>query len=326
MLGTLVLELNVGGVAAQANASTVVAQPQTALTDGSSDDVETLKEPIIDADYKSRTGFNTKFLGVETPLPSFDDGLAVPLKKDGRKVIPYEHFSVVLHKGRKLAIFTASNVDGSAKAKRPEAGKDYSRKGLTGLNDNQQEKWVLDPRVDAEFQIPDEFYDKDNGAFDKGHIVRREDVCFGKSYAQVRRANGDTFHVTNCSPQRGNFNRSNLGGIWGNLENYIGAQADKEQYCIFAGPILSPKDKTFEGSQPVKLPSKFWKVVCALKDKKLQVFAFVLEQDVKDLPLEFLVDAEWKHKQHSLKSLEALIQLVKFPKVYHDADQGKALH
>src|SRR5436305_8950900 len=300
VLGTLVLELNVGGVAAQAGVSSAVAQPQPALTDGSSDDVETLKEPIIDTNYKSRAGFNTKFLGIETPLPGFDEGLAVPMK-DGRKVIPYEHFSVVLHKDRKLAIFTASNVDGSAKAKRPEAGKDYTRKGLTGLNDNQQEKWVLDPRVDAEFQIPDEFYDKDNGAFDKGHIVRREDVCFGKSYAQVRRANGDTFHVTNCSPQRGNFNRSNLQGIWGNLENYIGAQADKEQYCIFAGPVLSPKDKTFVGSQRVKLPSKFWKVVCALKDKKLQVFAFVLEQDVKDSPLEFQVDAEWKHKQHSLK-------------------------
>ena len=60
--------------------------------------------------------------------------------------------------------------------------------------------------------------------------------------------------------------------------------------------------------------------------QKLQVFAFVLEQDVKDLPLEFQVNAEWKHKQHSLKSLEALIQLLKFPKAYHDADQGKALH
>ena len=106
---------------------------------------------------------------------------------DGRKVIPYEHFSVVLHKDRRLAIFTASNVDGSAKAKRPEPGKDYSRNGLTGLTDKQQEKWVLDSRVAAQFQIPDAFYNQDNGAFDKGHIVRREDVCFGTSFAQVRR-------------------------------------------------------------------------------------------------------------------------------------------
>ena len=204
--------------------------------------------------------------------------------------------------------------------KRPEAGKNYTRDGLTGLNKDQQEKWVLDPRVDAKFQIPDAFYNRDKGAFDKGHIVRREDVCFGTSYAQVQRGNGDTFHVTNCSPQRSGFNRAP--GIWGGLENFIGAQADTERLCIFAAPILATNDKVFSGTEDVKLPSRFWKVVCAVKNKKLQVFAFVLQQDIKDLPLEFQVDAEWKHKQVSLKSLESMITLVKFPKVYRDADQA----
>jgi endonuclease G len=149
-------------------------------------------------------------------------------------------------------------------------------------------------------------------------------VCFGTSFAQVQRANGDTFHVTNCSPQRGTFNQSAKGGIWGNLENFIGAQADKEQYCIFAGPVLSPEDKTFAGTQQVQIPTRFWKVVCAVKNKKLQVFGFLLEQDVQNLPLEFQVDAEWKHRQYALKKLEKIIGLVKFPKVYHDADQAKA--
>ena len=90
------------------------------------------------------------------------------------------------------------------------------------------------------------------------------------------RANGDTFHVTNCSPQRGNYNRSNLGGIWGGLENFIGAQADTEQFCIFAGPVLADGDLRFGGT-PVQIPTRFWKVVCAVKAKKLQVFAFMLE-------------------------------------------------
>jgi hypothetical protein len=74
--------------------------------------------------------------------------------KDGRTVIPYEHFSVVLHKERKLAIFTATNVDGSPKARRPEAGKNYTRDALTGLKSSDLEKWVLDSRVDAQFQSP----------------------------------------------------------------------------------------------------------------------------------------------------------------------------
>jgi endonuclease G len=323
VLGTLVLELNSGALRSPAVALPAPAAA-AALPEPTSDVAEGYKEPIIDTNYETRTGFDTKFLGIETPLPKVTKKTLIAPLKDGRTVIPYEHFSIVLHKERKLAIFTASNVDGSAKAKRPEAGKSYTRKALTGLDKGQAEKWVLDSRLDAEFQIPDAFYTKDNGAFDKGHVVRREDVCFGRSFAQVQRANGDTFHVTNCSPQRGNFNQSAQGGIWGNLENFISAQADKEQYCIFAGPVLSAKDQTFSGKQPVQIPTRFWKVVCAVKNKKLQVFGFLLEQDVQDLPLEFQVNAEWKYKQRSLKDLEAIVKLVKFPKVYHNADQAKA--
>lgn len=319
IVGTLVLELN-GGVVGGQIAFPLVSSGTVSTPGQTSDEAEALKEPIIDTNYASRTGFDTSFLTVPTPLPNVPDESLIAPMKNGRKVIPYEHFSLVLHKERKLAIFTASNVDGSGKAKRPQAGKDYTRDGLTGLNKNQQEKWVLDPRVDAKFQIPDDFYNRDKGAFDKGHIVRREDVCFGKSYAQVQRANGDTFHVTNCSPQRAAFNRAP--GIWGDLENFIGAQADTDRFCIFAGPVLSASDTVFPGTEKVKLPSRFWKVVCAVKNKKLQVFAFVLQQDVKDLPLEFQVDAEWKHKQVSLTNLESLIKLVKFSKAYHDADQA----
>ena len=85
--------------------------------------------------------------------------------------------------------------------------------------------------------------------------------------------------------------------------------------------MLAANDKIFPGTERVQVPTRFWKVVCAVKNKKLQVFAFVLEQDVNDLPLEFQVDAQWKHKQVSLKNLESIIKLVKFPKVYHNADQ-----
>ena len=323
VLGTLVLELGAGILNSPAPvAHAATAAPAPLPEDGSSAITEGFKQPIIDGNYNSRTGFDTKFLGILTPLPQVTPQSVVAPMLDGKKVIPYEHFSVVLHKERKLAIYSAANVDSSAAAKKPEAGKDYSRKGLTGLGKNDVEKWAIDPRVDVKFQIPDNFYTKDNGAFDKGHVCRRDDVCFGKDFAQVQRANGDTYHVTNCSPQRGNFNQSGKGGIWGKLENFIGAQADKEKYCIFAGPVLSAEDQIFPGTERVMLPTRFWKVVCAVKDKKLQVFAFVLEQDTKDLPLEFVVTAEWKSKQIKLKALEKLLGIVKFPKKYHTADQG----
>ncbi|MBC7876574.1 MAG: DNA/RNA non-specific endonuclease [Anaerolineales bacterium] len=320
ILGTLVLELN-GNFNLGSSVTLPTNTSVPAFLDQSSQAAETYKEPIIDTNYDSRTGFDINFLGIKTPLPSVVNQSVIARTKDGRKVIPYEHFSLVMHKNRKLAIFTAANVDGSAQAKKPEPGKSYDRDVLNGYVKGELEKWVLDPRLDEKFQIPDGFYTKDNGAFDKGHIVRRDDVCFGLSFSQVQRANGDTFHVTNCSPQRGNFNRSNRHGIWGQLENFIGAQSDKEQYCIFAGPVMLSEDKTFSGTEKVQIPERFWKVVCATKNQKLQVFAFVLEQQLSDLPLEFHVDAEWKPKQLKLKDLEKIVKLVKFPKLYHDADQ-----
>lgn len=322
VVGSLVLEIDTGALAVVGGglAGTPLI-PAPAAEPGGSAAVEGLKEPIIDRDYRNRRGFETRFLGVSTPLPRVRNPKLVAPMLNGRKTIPYEHFSVALHRTRKLALYVAANVDGSTAAMRPEPGRKYTRKDLTGLGDNDQEKWVLDPRVSAEFQIPDSFYTRDNGAFDKGHLVRREDVCFGTSFAQVQRANGDTFHVTNCSPQRGNYNRSNLGGIWGGLENFIGAQADDEKYCIFAGPVLAPEDPVFRGST-VQIPRRFWKIVCAVKNGRLQVFAFLLEQDLKGVPVEFQVDAKWKRSQVKLKKLEEIIGLLTFPKLYHDADQA----
>src|ERR1043165_4727694 len=113
-----------------------------------------------------------------------------------------------MHAKRRLALVTASNVTAEAKLRRPEAGKYYTRKGLSGLGKNDMEQWFQDPRLDAEFQIPDVFFTKDRQAFDKGHIVRRDDVAWGKTYAALKRANGDSYHVTNCSPQVAGFNRS----------------------------------------------------------------------------------------------------------------------
>jgi endonuclease G len=328
VLGSLVLELNGGLLGIPSTASRAIPAPAPAPPpapmDGDSGAAESFKEPVVDTDYASRTGFDTDFLGLRTPLPELADPSLAAAMHDGRTVIPYEHFSVVLHRERRLAIFTASNVDGSAAAKRPEAGRKYTREALTGLTSSQMEKWVLDPRLPEAAQIPDAFYTRDNGAFDKGHVVRREDVCFGTSFAQVQRANGDTFHVTNCSPQRGGFNQSGKGGIWGGLENFIAAQADDERLCLFAGPVLADDDKLFPGPHRVRIPTRFWKVVCARKSSRLQVFAFVLEQDVSDLPVEFAVTAEWKARQVSLRDLEKLVRFVRFPTVYHTADQGKA--
>jgi len=199
---------------------------------------EKMVQPITDPNYADRAGYDENYLGVPIPLPEVTDDSLVSHLDDNTCVLRYEHFSVVQHKTRRLALFTASNVDARPKSTRPEPG-DYSRDGLTGLSSKDQEKWITDPRIPEQHQLPDNFYNSDGGAFDKGHIVRREDVCWGKSRAEVVRANGDTFHTTNCSPQVADFNRSNEKGTWGELEDYIQKQAKTDRFTLMAGPATS---------------------------------------------------------------------------------------
>jgi endonuclease G, mitochondrial len=291
---------------------------------------EALVEPFHDEALEKRHGYDDGFLGdgLLVPVPRLlDESLAARLS-DGGTLLRYEHFSLSMHKIRRLALFTASNVDADPARKRPEPGHDYSRKGLTGLGKNDQEKWFIDPRIAPSEQLPDRFFTKDHGAFDKGHIVRREDVAWGATYEEVRRANGDTYHVTNCSPQIADFNRSNEPhGIWGQLENLVLTQAATERYCLLAGPVLAAEDRIFVGEDDsgpvqVQIPSRFFKVVVAHgQGTGLEAYAFVLEQDLSATPLEFVVDAEWRTRMIAIDQLEQLTGLLAFDRVLHDGDQ-----
>lgn len=52
------------------------------------------------------------------------------------------------------------------------------------------------------------FFTRDRQAFDKGgHIVRRDNIAWGSTYQVALRANADSYHVTNCSPQAGGLLR-----------------------------------------------------------------------------------------------------------------------
>lgn len=288
--------------------------------------VEAMVEPFRDEDFSDRKGYDGGFLGMPVPLPTVLDESSVSRLDDGSHVLPYEHFAVVVDKNRRLALFTASNVDADPTRKKPEPGRDYTRRGLTGLGKNDQEKWFTDPRIPAVHQLPDRFFTKDRASFDKGHIVRREDVAWGATFDEVRRANGDTYHVTNCSPQIASFNRSALQGVWGQLENLILEQATAERYTLFAGPVLRPDDRLFrgvddEGQVHVAIPRQFWKIVVARSGDELRTFAFLLDQDLANTDLEFAVDQEWRSRMISVADLEALVAGLTFPQELHDSDQ-----
>jgi endonuclease G len=289
--------------------------------------LERAVEPTHDLDYSSRRGYDPDFLGVAVPLPKPTKPKTLARLDDGDHVIPYHHFSLAMHKSRRLALFTACNLDASPQRKRPEPGRDYTRKGLGGLGENDTERWFTDPRIPQIHQLPDRFFARDQGAFDRGHLVRREDVAWGTTYDQVRTANGDSFHTTNCSPQVAGFNRSDGAANWGALEDVVQRQAGKDRLSIMAGPVLAAGDRVFTGVDDagdvrVQIPSEYWKVVLAADGDRLHAFAFVLEQDLADVPLEFAVDAPWRQHMIAIRELEAKLGTLRFPKAMHDADQS----
>ena len=228
----------------------------------------TPSEIHIDPDYSSRRGFDSEFLGSgehAVQLPVLPDKL-VPLAstnslatKEPKYLLPYHHFTVVQNKERKLAFFTAVNIDGKLQQK-PR---------------RKDDRWFFDPRVPREEQTGEDVYEKN--PLDLGHLVRRLDPAWGSTKQTAKLANDDTFHFTNCTPQHKDFNRNKTS--WAGLEDYILKNAANLHFKVnvFTGPVLEKNDDVYDG---VQLPRQFWKVVTMVKtDGSLSATAYLLSQE-----------------------------------------------
>ncbi|MFC9362763.1 DNA/RNA non-specific endonuclease [Rhodococcus sp. NPDC057014] len=217
---------------------------------GSVDSAAAAPEAIsIDPNYGTRGGYDENFLRVPLPLPRPEvPAVASPELK-------YHHFSVVMHRERALALFTAVNIDG--------------RQSQSPRRDS--DRWILDPRLPADQQTGEDVY-RDN-PLDRGHLVRRLDPAWGPL---AKAANDDTFHFTNCTPQHHSFNAGQT--LWLGLEDYVLKNADNADLAVtvVTGPVLAPDDPKYRG---VALPRQFWKTVAMVKqDGSLSVTGYLLSQ------------------------------------------------
>jgi endonuclease G len=92
----------------------------------------------------------------------------------------------------------------------------------------------------------------------------------------AKRANDDTFHFTNCTPQHKNFNQNRT--TWAGLENYILNNAANRRFraSVFTGAVFADDDDDYRG---VKLPRQFWKVAVMVKENdELSATAYLLSQ------------------------------------------------
>src|SRR5260363_4997 len=128
------------------------------------------KTPDRIEDYANRTGYNPLFIDGKTriELPVLSDALKCDVATfawNGQETheLKYMHFSTAVSKSRRMPIFSACNIEGSAT-------KTVARTNV----------WKLDPRIPAEYQMLHEVYgNQRDGYFSRGHMTRRQDPDWG---------------------------------------------------------------------------------------------------------------------------------------------------
>jgi endonuclease G len=301
-------------------------------------DVGVEKVDVDQSNYSKRTGYKRDFLGSSSPVPlprvtgSALKSNVLTFTTAGKKQseLKYWDYSVVMHKTRKLAIYSAVNVDAN---QRPA---DSNREG---------DRWYFDTRLQESDQIGPEFYgeqtafeaDRSKNPFDRGHLTRRMDAQWGKDDQMAKRNGDDSFHFTNCSPQHWRFNQGQK--RWLGLEDYVidTFAGETGKACVINGPVFdaplsrkgadgrivpnlagaSRKDPTFGG---VAIPKMFFKVVACRSNGTLSAAAFLMSQEdflvtvdrLKGMPAieeERLTTPEARLYQVSIADLENLTGL-----------------
>ena len=103
-------------------------------------------------------------------------------------LLTYHHYSLVMHRKRRFANYSAANVDFSGRFDMPWP----------------PDKWLTDPRISTGAQVRAAMYKSNQ--FDRGHLTRREDMEFGKTRTEALATAADSCHWTNCTPQHAKFN------------------------------------------------------------------------------------------------------------------------
>jgi endonuclease G, mitochondrial len=229
----LTVAINLGGQFVHGAPATAVAHQPVAEPAGGAEPGGREVKLQLDPDYSKRDGYQPAFLeDVIVPLPKLStEQKRIAAKNrtarasDDPHELKYHHYSVVMNGERRLAFFSAVNINGAE-------AKDFNRtKGIVSdpFEDEDggseaTELWFPEERILEDQQTPPDFYreqtafdaqgneitDRRSGGhlrrmFQQGHLTRRQDPLWGDDDL-IPFANGDTFHVTNCAPQVGFFN------------------------------------------------------------------------------------------------------------------------
>jgi endonuclease G, mitochondrial len=238
----------------------------------------------VDSNYSTRLGYQAEFIAdTKIPLPKLTGktlqevaALRATEERASEGELKYEHFSIKMNRSKRMAIFTATNIDGEQYLRVDRATGEVQG-GAEG------EVWFKDPRISESVYLDQSFYSQWSTYFDRGHLTRRTDPTWGTP-EEAKRANADTFHFTNCTPQHFRFNQS--ARYWQGVERYVLengvlAATSKSRLCVIQGPIFNEDiDRTadYDGGDSVQIPSSFFKLVVWKTKSGLRAVGLVVDQ------------------------------------------------
>lgn len=275
-------------------------------------------------DFSDRNGYEPGFLqkyvvnlpdwsGTGTTIAQ--NQMALP--GDDPEELRYHHFSIVMNADRRVALFTACNIDGTRLVAVNRADKTTNTNPtLVELGAEASDDFRPDPRIlDAE-QMAIAFY-KDQDVpgypkppfpakdasteekraytramnnrtarmFQKGHITLRGDPAWGTE-DQATLAEADTFYYTNAAPQLGYFNQGSevkspaaKGKLrWRAVETYVVRNAFTMRKRVTV--FAGP---VFAEDDPpyregVQVPMRFWKIAVWVGNEGIQSIALLADQ------------------------------------------------
>ena len=255
-----------------------------------------------------RNGYNPDFLGTgfsiflpEINLELQNDLLIKEELREGY-IADYVHYSLVMSKPNRQALFSAANIDQDHYL--PVDGR----------------QWFLDARIGFENQVGPEAYA--GNEWDRGHLTRRTAVTWGPSTYVAKRASNDSCSYANASFQHENFNQDE----WTVPEEVI-RYFDKDlnnKLCVFTGPVFTDADRwyTRDKNNIVRIPSAFWKIVAYIgkESNAIECQAYLMYQDSL-----FLADKRGRNTikaenyQVTITEIEVLTGL-NFPEVLFNAN------
>lgn len=218
-------------------------------------------------------GYSSDFIGngIKVEMPKFSPKLEGAVYQDMQSrnlhegiFLNYVNYSIVMNSTTKQLVFAASNINQNKHVR---------------IDRDESKAWETDSRIPDEYQLDNRFYKKND--WDRGHMVQRNNNCWGNDYRAALKANDDTFFYTNAAFQHKFFNQDE----WLKLENYIGnwMKDSNGKLCIFTGPIHFPFDRLYARTwhDTVRIPSAFFKIVCyhSQATNRLETRAFMLYQD-----------------------------------------------